>query len=224
MNDFAAFLSSDEVLLPSTIFVGLAILFVLIRLFRVSRGKKVPEIENGLPFFGQVFTMIAGSPWDHMAAWAVKYGTFYKLHLFGSDAFVISDPEFLKIILSTKLSAFKKDTAWTYKPFMVLLGNGLVTAEGESHRKQRNLLSHHLRIDILNGIPNMTIAAMQRFKIKLEAHRISGAPIEMAEEFRHLTLQVITSAIMTLPPGESDETFAHMYLPIGTLLISELSL
>jgi cytochrome P450 len=36
----------------------------------------------------------------------------------------------------------------------------------------------------------------------------------MAEEFRHLTLQVIAEAILSLSPEESDQTFAHMYLPI----------
>ena len=179
------------------------------------RGKPVPQIRNGLPFFGHVFTMLKGSPWDQMARWAVEYGTFYKLHLFGSDAYVVSDPELLKIILQTKLSIFKKDVAWTYKPFMVLLGNGLVTAEGSSWRKQRNLLSSHLRLDILDQIPSITIRAVERLKLKLDKFKGSASTIEMAEEFRHLTLQVIAEAILSLPPGESDHTFAHMYLPIG---------
>lgn len=179
------------------------------------RGKPVPQIRHGLPFFGHVFTMLKGSPWDQMARWAVEYGTFYKLHLFGSDAYVVSDPDLLKIILQTKLSIFKKDVAWTYKPFMVLLGNGLVTAEGSSWRKQRNLLSSHLRLDILDQIPSITIRAVERLKLKLDKFKGSGSTIEMAEEFRHLTLQVIAEAILSLPPGESDHTFAHMYLPIG---------
>ena len=197
-----------------------AVLPVLLAMATAHRGKQhgrkpVPQIRDGLPFFGHVFTMLKGSPWDQMARWAVEYGTFYKLHLFGSDAYVVSDPELLKIILQTKLSIFKKDVAWTYKPFMVLLGNGLVTAEGSSWRKQRNLLSSHLRLDILDQIPSITIRAVERLKIKLDKFKGSGSAIEMAEEFRHLTLQVIAEAILSLPPGESDHTFAHMYLPIG---------
>ena len=188
---------------------------LIARLSASRKGKPVPQVRDGLPFFGHVFTMLKGSPWDQMARWAVEYGTFYKLHLFGSDAYVVSDPELLKIVLQTKLSVFKKDVAWTYKPFMVLLGNGLVTAEGSSWRKQRNLLSSHLRLDILDQIPSITIRAVERLKIKLDKLKGSGSTIEMAEEFRHLTLQVIAEAILSLPPGESDHTFAHMYLPIG---------
>ena len=215
-------LSFTDVLSVETvayIFVITGLIVFLLPLFTQlsasHRGKPVPQIRNGLPFFGHVFTMLKGSPWDQMAKWAVEYGTFYKLHLFGSDAYVVSDPELLKIILQTKLSIFKKDVAWTYKPFMVLLGNGLVTAEGSSWRKQRNLLSSHLRLDILDQIPSITIRAVERLKLKLDQFKGSGSTIEMAEEFRHLTLQVIAEAILSLPPGESDHTFAHMYLPIG---------
>ena len=202
--------------------LGSAVYFSCNVLFHRGKGKRVPQVENGLPFFGHVFTMVKGSPWDHMAKWAVKYGTIYKLHLFGSDAYVVSDPELLKIVLQTKLSLFKKDVDWTYKPFLVLLGNGLVTAEGSSWRKQRNLLSSHLRLEILDEIPSITIAAVRRLKIKLDILKNTGQRVEMAAEFRHLTLQVIAEAILSLPPGESDETFAHMYLPIGKLIISPI--
>ena len=42
----------------------------------------------------------------------------------------------------------------------------------------------------------------------------TGKTIEMSEEFRNLTLQVIAEAVLSLSPEESDETFARMYLPI----------
>jgi cytochrome P450 len=189
---------------------------IMMTFLRPIKGKVVPRVGSGYPFFGQVFTMLKGSPWDQMALWAVEYGTIYILHLFGSDSYVVSDPELLKIIMQTKMSIFKKDVAWTYKPFLVILGNGMVTSEGTSWRKQRNLLSSHLRIDILDEIPIMSIAAVKRLKLKLDKIKKDGTPVEISEEFRHLTLQVITEAILSLPPGKSDETFAHMYLPIGT--------
>ena len=49
---------------------------------------------------------------------------------------------------------------------------------------------------------------------KLERAQASGSPIEIAEEFRHLTLQVIGEAILSLSPEESDRVFPHLYLPI----------
>ena len=179
-----------------------------------GRNKAIPAVRGGWPFFGQVFDMIKGSPWDTMDKWVAEYGPIYKFHLFGSAAICVSDPVLLEVVLNHKQSIFRKDLEWTYAPFMVILGNGLVTAHGESWRKQRFLLAHHLRNDILDEIPQMGLEAVQRLCVKLEEAKQKGTVLEMAEEFRHLTLQVIAEALLSLSPEESDSTFAKMYLPI----------
>lgn len=203
------------VILPALFLLG----SFLQRLLWSKQGKHVPHVLEGLPFFGQMFQMLKGSPWDTMAKWALEYGTIYKLTLFGSEAYVVSDPTLLKVVLNSRLSVFKKDTAWTYKPFLVILGNGLVTADGHSWRKQRTLLSHHLRVDILNEIPRITFGAIERFSKKLDRIKRDGTTLEMAEEFRQFTLQVISEAILSLSAEESDETFAPMYLPISKFFL-----
>ena len=142
------------------------------------------------------------------------YGLIYRFHLFGSDCVCVADPELLKVMLQTKLEIYKKDLEWTYKPFLVLLGSGLVTADGKNHRRQRTLLSHTLRFDILDEIPEMALRAVQRLCVRLEKAKADGSVVEMAEEFRTLTLQVIAEAILSIPHEESDATFATMYLPI----------
>lgn len=177
-------------------------------------SKGIPSVEGGYPFFGHVFTMTAGSPWDTMAKWVQEYGTIYKAHIFGSDAIFVSDPEILKIILQTKINSFKKDLEWTYKPFLVLLGTGIVTSEGQRWLKQRALLSNHLKKEILELIPDMAVKTAIRVCEKLKSYADQGLTIEMAEEFRHITLQVVAEAILSLSPEESDNTFAKMYLPI----------
>lgn len=193
-----------------------AILAGLFAVFGKKRNTTIPSVQGGLPFFGQMFIMLKGSPWDTMANWVYEYGTIYRIQLFGSDAIIVSDPALLKIMLQTKMNTFKKDTEWTYKPFMVLLGNGLVTSDGASWKKQRMLLANHLKFGILTDIPAMALKAVQRLSIKLDNAKASGATIEMAEEFRTMTLQVIAATVLSLPPEESDSTFAHMYLPIVT--------
>ena len=50
--------------------------------------------------------------------------------------------------------------------------------------------------------------------MKLDRVRGTGQPIEIAEEFRMLTLQVIGEAILSLSAEESDRVFPHLYLPI----------
>jgi cytochrome P450 len=182
---------------------------------RVNRWRMgLPFVEGGYPFVGQVFTMIKGSPWDTMAQWVNHYGTVYCFHLFGEDAVAVADSQILEMILQTKLKNFRKDVHGTYKPFMVLLGKGLVTSEDNEWRRQRTLVSHALRIEILKDIPRMAVEALSRLCVRLDAVMKKNETIDMAEEFRHLTLQVIAKAILSVSPEESDKTFAHMYLPI----------
>ena len=60
----------------------------------------------------------------------------------------------------------------------------------------------------------MALRAVQRLCVKLDKALADGSVVEMAEEFRTMTLQVIGEAVLSLSPEESDSTFAHMYLPI----------
>ena len=48
-------------------------------------------------------------------------------------------------------------------------------------------------------------AAVDRLSHKLAAVKGTGRPVDMAEEFRMLTLQVIGEAILSLPPEECDK-------------------
>jgi len=203
-------LFSDEV----SLITATCALFFCVAFLLLPRAKSgIPRVKDGLPFFGQVFNLMKESPWNTMTSWAFKYGLTYRFHLFGNEGVVVADPKLLKVILSTKMSSFNKDTKWTYKPFMNLLGSGLVTSEGSEWRRQRLLLSQTLRIHILEEIPNMAFRAVQRFSLKLDAAVRNGTVIEMAEEFRHLTLQVISEAVLSIDSDESDRTFAKMYLP-----------
>ena len=54
---------------------------------------------------------------------------------------------------------------------------------------------------------------------KLEKIRGTKQSIEISEEFRHLTLQVIGESILSMTPEESDSVFPHLYLPIMARII-----
>ena len=93
-----------------TALVLVVAVIVIYKLFFARRTVTgIPTVKGGLPFFGHVFTMLKGSPWDSMAKWVLEYGTIYKVMLFGSEAVFVADPAHLKVILQTKLNTFKKE-------------------------------------------------------------------------------------------------------------------
>lgn len=107
-----------------------------------------------------------------------------------------------------------------------------MSSEGALWLKQRKLVSNAFRLEILDDIIGVSARAVERLVCsaaasptcspthwppqcaKLERAAAAGKPVELAEELRMLTLQVIGEAILSLSPEESDRVFPHLYLPI----------
>eukprot|EP00903_Cladosiphon_okamuranus_P015676 g14474.t1 len=183
-----------------------------LKLQRMSRT--VPSVRGFLPLLGPALKLAAGAPWDTMTRWAKEYGSIYKFSLFGNVNIVVSDPSFMKEVMRTKMTKYHKDVAFTYRPFLSLLGTGIVTSDGQKWRKQRNKVSAAFRIEVLSEVPGMSLRAVARLAKKLDAAAENNTPMEIGEEMRHLTLQVISEALLSLSAEESDETFATVYQPI----------
>ena len=128
--------------------------------------------------------------------------------------FSIGSPALLKQVLQSKIAAVKKDVANTMKPFLVILGTGIVTSEDQAWLKQRLKMSQPLRQDVLEMIPRQTLAAVQRLFNQMDQATASDKTIPIGSSLRHLTLQVISGTFLSLTADESDSTFARMYLPI----------
>lgn len=132
-------------------------------------------------------------------------------------------PLHLKDVLQSKIQNVKKDVEFAYKPFLPILGGGIVTSEGKEWMNQRRKISTMLKVEILEEIPRATLGAVKNLMVKLDKcccdkedgnHENERMTIDIAEELRHLTLQVISSTFLSLEAEESDTKFATMYLPI----------
>eukprot|EP00730_Choanoeca_flexa_P003493 TRINITY_DN11426_c0_g1_i2.p2 TRINITY_DN11426_c0_g1~~TRINITY_DN11426_c0_g1_i2.p2 ORF type:complete len:305 (+),score=36.83 TRINITY_DN11426_c0_g1_i2:2184-3098(+) len=203
------------VLLPLGVFVSNFVWTQLKRLRVRWYLRSVQSAPGHVPLLGHAMKLMQGTPWDLMHEWVdAADEKFVKLDIAGQMAIVMTDPKRLRQVLNTKLRNYPKDIELSYKTFMDLLGTGLVTSEGLLWKKQRQLLSHALRIDILEETAPVAKRAVDRLSVKLEAIRGTGKTIELAEEFRVMTLQVIGELILSLTPEESEEVFPDLYLPI----------
>lgn len=220
------------------------LVFFIFPAIRMHRHlSKLPTMNGGLPFLGHSLRLTGPAPWTKMARWSYlpdRNGARPSLgernkekgvssqhkgenrlvffNVAGMKVVYINHPVLLKRVLLTKQRVYRKAVDAAYKHFVCLLGKGLVTAEDEQWRKGRLLLSHALRIDILEDVPSMTIGAVTRIMNKLLDARnpTSGSEpwVEICEEYRHMTLQVIGESALSLSPDETDRIFPALYLPI----------
>lgn len=179
-----------------------------------------PRASGHVPIVGHtvaLFRAVGSYPctWDLFARWGTRAAPKpARVQIFQRHCVVIADPELVKRVMQVNLKNYKKDTEFSYEPFLEILGTGLVTSEGETWREQRQRISSALRIEILDDIIAIATRAVDRLSEKLEKVRGKNQPIELAEEFRLLTLQVIAEAILSLSPEQSDEVMPNLYLPI----------
>ena len=214
-----------------TLFVLIVAHFVLQALVRSLKSivlwhrrafvlRAAPMAPGYMPFIGHtvpLFKAVGNYPctWDLFATWASKTAPKpVRVQIFTRHCVVIADPSTMKRVMSSNMKNYAKDTEFSYAPFLEILGNGLVTSGGDEWKQMRGHISKALRVDILDEIIAIANRAVGRLCAKLDQLKNTNKKIDMENEFRLLTLQVIGEAILSLQPEESDTLFPSLYLPI----------
>ncbi len=120
---------------------------------------------------------------------AAKYGGIFTFRLGKQRAYFIKDPEYIRDVLMTKQSSFVKEDF--LKRGKIFLGEGLVTSDGETHRRQRRLVQpafHRERIAAC-------AATMVQFAERAAAKWEDGNVIDMSQEMLHLTLRIVAKTL-----------------------------
>ena len=175
---------------------------------RIGRGLvAVPVAPDAHWLLGHVPALIQSTPWNQMAAWVADSPPLVRMHIGLRHMVVVGTAEGLKRVLQTGQRNYVKDLDFSFHPFLPILGTGLVTADGPLWQEQRLLIAPALRMDILDDVVGVAMRAAGRLSAKLNAALVGsrGVVVELEEEFRLLTLQVIGEAVLSLPAKECDQ-------------------
>lgn len=176
--------------------------------------RAIPCAPGCLPVFGHALTLARGCSWGQMYDWLGLHPGIARFRVGTRTGILVEDPAAIKRIVQTRQRVYTKDTDFSYREFLPILGTGLVTSEGKLWQRQRLLMAPAFRIDMLDAILPIAAHGVERLAVKLRAARDSRTPVDMEAEFRLLTLQVIGEAILSLPPEECDRVFPPLYLPV----------
>jgi cytochrome P450 len=114
-----------------------------------------------------------------------QYGDISYFKLGGQDAFFLNHPDFIKDVLVTNGQNFMKGLA--LQRAKRLLGEGLLTSEGEFHRRQRRLAQpafHRARVASY-------AASMIDYAALMRARWQDGVTMDISEEMMRLTLAIV---------------------------------
>ena len=116
---------------------------------------------------------------------AAQYGDISYFRLGPQEAFFLNHPEYIKDVLVTNHQNFHKGLA--LQRAKRLLGEGLLTSEGEFHRRQRRLAQpafHRARIASYAGV-------MTAYAAETRERWRDGETLDMSEEMMQLTLGIV---------------------------------
>ncbi|MFN8285569.1 MAG: cytochrome P450 [Chitinophagales bacterium] len=156
---------------------------------------------------------------DQIKFFIKKYGEIFSLSLPLNRVVVAAKPEFARHVLLDNSKNYTKSLA--YDILKLLLGNGLLTSEGDLWKQQRRLIApafHRKKLEQLTAeMIELTEHAVERLKTK------TGQQLDMALDLTDLTLQIISKAMFSSAVDEKSALVGKQITLLNEYSIEKLN-
>ena len=140
-------------------------------------------------------------PLNFFQSITAQYGDVVCYRPAPDPAYLINHPDYVRHVILDNNRNYSKATH-SNLIFNKVIGEGLLTSEGEVWRKQRRMMQpafHHTRLEQLDEmITQATAAMLEQWQSAYEANR----PIDLPREMAALTLTVTTRALFGVNLGD----------------------
>lgn len=155
---------------------------------------------------GQTLSLdtIRSEPLVFLAALQDSYGDIVHYGSDGWSAILVSHPDYVRHVLVDNVRNYIKAGTPDLRMLKPMLGDGLLTSDGEVWRMQRHLLAPLFRRDMVERFgPLITAAAVAQ----RDAWAVSDGPIEVCGELSALTLRIVAQALFGHDVGDDAGRF-----------------
>ncbi|HTV79391.1 MAG TPA: cytochrome P450 [Steroidobacteraceae bacterium] len=132
---------------------------------------------------------------DRMVELFARYGDVYRVFAPGrkSHTWVINHPDDVKRVLVGNHRNYTKGPG--LDRVKILLGNGIMTSEGDFWRRQRSMMQPLFHRRVVTGFNELIDAANSRFLEKWAAQAARGELVNLTEDMSELTLEIVLGSI-----------------------------
>ena len=152
---------------------------------RVKNAKFIPSLQE-LPLLGSVITHSGAGRFDLYQRIARECGDIGLFHLGPYRVIQIVSSDLVHSLLVEHANDFDKGDI-AHKAFRSITGNGLFISEGESHRRQRKLMSPYFQPRHIASYAQTMVyeaeEAQQRWR--------NGEPLDMDREMMRLSMSLV---------------------------------
>ena len=154
---------------------------------------------------------------------ACQYGDVVKYRFIIWRGYFVNHPDYVKQILQDNNRNYSKDV-FDYNLLRRVLGQGLLTSEGESWLRQRRLAQpafHRRRITDFGAL--MTGATVEMLD-RWHPHAERGQPLDIVVEMMRLMLNIVSRALFGTDVGDDADTVGRAFTTVNKQLSSFLYL
>jgi cytochrome P450 len=158
-----------------------------------------------------------------------RFGSIYRASIYGTDVYVVSDPEHIHHVLGINWRNYKRGQA--IKRIGFLLGNGLIVSEGEFWKSQRRMIQPAFHDKAISAMTNVISAANIALLEKWKDAAREKVSVNITKDVSHLVLKVVLISIFgddyeqvaphfNILADESARNlqFAQRFMPLGKIV------
>jgi cytochrome P450 len=158
-----------------------------------------------------------------------RFGSIYRASVYGTDVYVVSDPEHVDHVLRNNWRNYKRGQA--IKRIGFLLGNGLIVSEGEFWKKQRQMIQPAFHDKAIGALTNVISAANVALLEKWKDAARQRVSVNVTKDVSHLVLKVVLTSIfgddyeqvaphfsILADESERDLGFAQRFTPLRKII------
>ncbi len=164
-----------------------------------------PPGPKGLPYFGTTFEF-RSDPLNFFTRLAREYGPITSIRVPRGHVVLASSPSAVKQVLIENARNFTNREAYSGLTF--LLGDGLLTIDGEFHKQQRRLVMpafHKQRIENYAGVMIQdTLAMLENWQ--------PGKQVDIASEMQWLTLRIVAKALFNVDLSQETSDLGQAFV------------
>ncbi|HEX4954737.1 MAG TPA: cytochrome P450 [Thermoanaerobaculia bacterium] len=175
-----------------------------------AAGRARPPGPRGLPLLG-CLPAFRRDPLAFLQRTAREHGDVAFFRLGTQNVFLLNDPELIREVLVQRQGLFTKSRG--LRRARALLGDGLLTSEGEVHHRHRRLVQPAFHPDRLQGYAEVMVDAALETGRRWRA----GESVEVFSEMARITLGVVGTTLFSVEVEEEAQE-------IGTALTSVLEM
>jgi len=135
-----------------------------------------------------------------------RFGSLYKASIYGSEAWVVSDPHWVQHILRDNWQNYKKGQA--IKRIGFLLGNGLMVSEGEFWRQQRRMIQPIFHQEVLSSLIKIIVDANATLVEKWEQAARENQTVNVTNDVSAMVLETVLRSIFGSDYTKAREPFS----------------